>query len=717
MIQKPETHSDSKQDLCVQMMEKLNLLKTKFHKLLSESAFSDALLLKLVCILSFSLWNSLDHTLNSKQNVSAHEPLPTKSKECHAQVVFLSYTFLLQCGTTLSILSRQSLEKGLAKKNAPIKVIRLFTPFLVLFEFVSSLKQHPGLNEILKNAAYKAQYSVEYNAFAEARAEFSASLEQFVSITSDSDLITLLDDAKDDGQMSVEQMPHDYKLLIGYAPFTPFIKFTAESEFITRDQAASVLGLTKSLSQGSVSLHRPSSQGSKSSCSKTSLTSTGIGGLNPEVEVKLKLMRFIANFSMDDVEYLDTIIPKFDGDEDKFNTQIDFVQNEEKSQSENLDDMNDLDKEMDAVVYKPSLSGGPLLVPNSFFKSAVASDEHAANDRPEHDLDANQGGDRLYIKNSDIKDSTNTSAELNVYQSKNIHDMIRLDMEIEKTNASNTVKQALIKNRYEPDFISGTSRSKLQDYLPSKTQSQLLSKLNQEGTDMEKNVSLSSVRPPPGFVNINDKSLNLNPFTEGNRNGTDVNLASNPITQPPVLSQPYQQKHTVSPLNHVLPFLETNNPFVMSPFVKPLHKEPMSLLPNTHSNFQRDGDESPLYHHQNYISGPNSTMIESNGIISTPLEINSKLSNLNQMSNPNSGLFSPGTLSANFMEKPSMIPSPFNSNEKLSSLNPFLHDVLNEDALSKNNLDNGGCYLENVQNSTNKGKCSQRFSISQNPFS
>lgn len=116
----------------------IGILVDKFDALLTESAFSDALLLKIVCIMAFSIWNS---------SHSEVKPPATQDTKLLPFVAAVSLSY--QIGATLSRHVTSSIDKITAKKKsggAPLFTgnIRLLSPLLLLLEFMAYIGSESG---------------------------------------------------------------------------------------------------------------------------------------------------------------------------------------------------------------------------------------------------------------------------------------------------------------------------------------------------------------------------------------------------------------------------------------------------------------------------------------------------------------------------------------------------------------------------------------------
>jgi len=372
-------------------MEKImHELIFEFGALLCESAFSDALLMKMVSIIAFSIWNILSISPNQQQT------------QMNSAIVAI--VLLLSTGTKLAASVEDSVEKLEAKqhrggRNIKHNVIRLMTPLLLVCEFISYLWVS---NTYITTNLHQFGVCTENTLLRTVLKEFWVAISKVANIIKASKSLSSFF-GKAENELSGESfrfIPNDYKVLRGFLPFASFIveserdiiqyktKSTGDKDherekdndsYLSCDDAFDALSLS-SLSQAQ---SQPNSQPSHSSGAPNVLDVNC--GKNDETKIKVsRFFQFILRHTSEKCEKVE-IIPKdalflkrtvdnqfccVIGDAAAGSRYNDSPQQIDNVETNRIDDDNE-----DMIVYKSSTSGKALLVPGQLFLNTGKNDK------------------------------------------------------------------------------------------------------------------------------------------------------------------------------------------------------------------------------------------------------------------------------------------------------------------------------------------------------
>jgi len=394
-------------------MEKImHELIFEFGALLCESAFSDALLMKMVSIIAFSIWNSLSIFPNQQQT------------QINSATVAIG--LLLSTGTKLAASVEDSVEKLEAKqqrggRNIKHNVIRLMTPLLLVCEFISYLWLS---NTYITANLHQFGVCTENTLLRAVLKEFWVAIAKVANIIKASKSLSSFFGKTENGITgeSFRFIPNDYKVLRGFLPFASFIieserdiiqyktKSTGDKDherekdndsYLSCDDAFDALSLS-SLSQAQ---SQTNSQPSHSSGAPNVLDVNCVK--NDETKIKVsRFFQFILRHTSKKCEKVevtpkDALFLKRTVD-DQFccvigdaatgsrkndsPQQIDIAYNEadvttqlNELESSNLNfsvETNRIgDDNEDMIVYKSSTSGKALLVPGQLFLNTGKNDK------------------------------------------------------------------------------------------------------------------------------------------------------------------------------------------------------------------------------------------------------------------------------------------------------------------------------------------------------
>lgn len=197
-------------------MEMSNLVR-HFDALLAESAFSDALLLKIVCIMAFSVWNASHSTITSPATEDTRT-LPFMT------AVTLSY----QLGATLTNHVTSSIDKITGKKKvggAPVFTgnIRLLSPLLLFLEFIAYIGDKEGDKAIAKLMEKTVSDEDLQKLWSKSRQSLWEEVAKLSNLLRDtSSITTFLESGEEEaGEAEASLLPKEFLLLAkGYKPFS-----------------------------------------------------------------------------------------------------------------------------------------------------------------------------------------------------------------------------------------------------------------------------------------------------------------------------------------------------------------------------------------------------------------------------------------------------------------------------------------------------------------
>ena len=357
--------SNSKFDTSKKLMatsNDLQKLMTLMTTLLTKSAFSDGLLLKMVSVNAFSVWNGL----SSKK----------KSPDTDGNAITLALAMTFRFGAQLAQHVGVFVEKAEAKQNGEsggCTSIRLLGPLLLLCEFMSDVSVSKETKDVVDDLESQSTELLQ-----DSEREFWSNIAELATVCKKSALVSKLLMEKQavvrDDSIS---LPSDLKPFVtGYAPFACLQNnnvWTSNEkgndntcEYVTPDAAVEALELHIEPQSQS---HANSSQRSKKSTFSTER--------NPNkspADTRLKLSRFMAFIS----KHIATgdLVQTDDGIEwgshsdlaesnDDKTTGLD-VELDSRDEKDSFGRNENRGEEEDVLVYKTSQSGKPaLLVPTA----------------------------------------------------------------------------------------------------------------------------------------------------------------------------------------------------------------------------------------------------------------------------------------------------------------------------------------------------------------
>jgi len=587
----------------------------QFNMLLIESAFGDALLLKMVSINAFSIWNGLSTASSSMDGPQSLQTVMAISFafEYAAQLSYHTEAFLEKVESKRQQ-QQQPPDGGGGAKNT--SGIRLIGPLLMLCDFISyMLKRNKEMNELkdtLINSSSNSTHERAHTMFFQSERTFWAAITKLSVCLKRSDYIsTVLQTGDGDDATTTElPLPNEFKSMTrGYAPFAFFDRGDAEFDestltpipnqgktktqtgvvdaYLTFDEAVDALELYPA---------RASSQSTSQQRSKKSLKhGDSKVGNQMEVQTRLKLCRFMKFISRHiDSGVIDETNQGGDmgvgvGDNQKEMDDTDLSPEETDMDwdSQTKDDINDSkstsgivrdDPEKDIIVYKATGNGPALLVPGALLVSSNEKQE-----KQKKTLSPQSSG----LKNDTIIPGNKVNPSLGLLNlstllNQSVNDP---DSSIVKNN-SGLSPSAMNGGRFHnvtrhTDHISGIPP--MPQSAPPKTAPKMA-----EGP---------ALRPPPGFNN-SDQSFNLNLQNVHNM-AASSHLRDTRMEPPPPINfetmcQPYTGEkvypgnpvpETLSPFPHRFQHGGRNVPYPYSPGTHSSAAHPPFIPPQTNNPF------------------------------------------------------------------------------------------------------------------------------------
>ena len=337
--------------------------------LLTKSAFSDGLLLKMVSVNAFSVWNGL----------SCKE----RSLDMDGYAVTLALSMSFRFGAQLAqhvgvVVEKAEAKQGQSVESGGCTTIRLLAPLLLLCEFMSEISLREKVKRVVDDLGSQSTELLQ-----DSEREFWSNIAELGNVCEKSSLVSKL---LMENQAVVRDesfaLPCDLKPIVkGYEPFSFFqgnagIKskeINDSSEYVSPEVAIEALELYP----------ESQSQVNQSQRSKKSTVSTERNPNKSPADTRIKLSRFMAfvskHIESGDLERTD------DGIE--WGSHSDLAESNEGKSSEldmEVDSRDEKDSfgrnenggDEDVLVYKTGESGKPaLLVPTALLNFSDMDDE------------------------------------------------------------------------------------------------------------------------------------------------------------------------------------------------------------------------------------------------------------------------------------------------------------------------------------------------------